>query len=390
MSTFTLSELGAASDEQLQKWFSEFTGQPLEQVARRRRTALLAALRNAAKEDTAASPARKVEKRVREKAEVVAAAPAPEVEASFATLKLVAAKHDVKGRSKALLVAALKEKGVDVAAEAAALEAQEQGEPEEDEEDEKPKPKPKKKQSAKRKKNDDDDDFAEEPEEEAEGEAEADSSFNGSEEGGQRKKSKGKGKKGKAKKKKKSKSDVPFTATQLLCATMAELRQFAAEVGAESKRKEDLLRELRDMLPEDEQWATSEDNWENTTLPGTNEYGNIDVREGVAKGLVHVSGLRLGPTARAHHIPCCAAVVGFSEYRGRYSPITDGIVIRKKDLIKLQGFLALKDVKGDRKIEREERKLMTPKVSPPWTFDQLPEDQRGNLRDFSLLPRDNW
>lgn len=45
------------------------------------------------------------------------------------------------------------------------------------------------------------------------------------------------------------------------------------------------------MLPKRDQWASSDDDWENISLPGTNSYGNIDVREGVASSLIHVRGL---------------------------------------------------------------------------------------------------
>jgi hypothetical protein len=42
---------------------------------------------------------------------------------------------------------------------------------------------------------------------------------------------------------------------------------------------------------QDDRWASSDDDWENIRLPGTNSYGNIDVREGVDSSLVHVDGL---------------------------------------------------------------------------------------------------
>ncbi len=398
--SFTLAELHEADDEQLRVWFSAFTQEIPDRVAKRRRTALIAALRNVARQD-ASSPVKTDQKRAAaptEKVEISTPVEQAQVEYSFAMLKAIAEKHDVKGRSKAALLAALKEKNVDLAASIEREEEKEEkGDGQEEEEEEE---KPRRKSGAKKKKKEESDseygegdsvvlsgksslkkmkqkrkqmEEDEEEEEDVSGESEDD-------------------RKTKKKKRpaKKSKSEVPFTATQLLCATMKELKEFAVEVGAESKRKDDLLRELRDMLPKDEQWASSEDNWDSIRLPGTNEYGNIDVREGISSKLVHVHGLRLGPTARAHHIPCAPAMVGFNSYRGHSSPILDGIVIRRKDLVKLEGFLALKDVKQERKVEREEKKQMTPKVKAPWTFEQLPEEERSHLRDFSLLPRDNW
>lgn len=47
-------------------------------------------------------------------------------------------------------------------------------------------------------------------------------------------------------------------------------------------------------------------------------------------------------------------------------------------------------MKGERKVEREEQKQLIPKVAAPWTFEQLPDEERSHLRDFSQLPRDNW
>merc|ERR1712137_741017 len=133
---------------------------------------------------------------------------------------------------------------------------------------------------------------------------------------------------------------------------MQELREYGAAVGAKSKKKADLLEELRNMLPRDERWASSDSDWESVRLPGTNAYGNIDVREGVSDSLCHMHGLRLGPTAKAGHIPYVPALVGFSSYRGGYSPEISGIVIRKKDKIKLKALVAAKHAKKGRAEER--------------------------------------
>jgi hypothetical protein len=53
----------------------------------------------------------------------------------------------------------------------------------------------------------------------------------------------------KSKKGKAVKSSVPFDSGDLLSATAAELREYGAQVGAASKKKDELLKELRDMLP---------------------------------------------------------------------------------------------------------------------------------------------
>lgn len=185
--------------------------------------------------------------------------------------------------------------------------------------------------------------------------------------------------------------DVPFTSEDLLAATAAELRAWGEQVGARSRKKEDLLRELRNMLPIDDQWASSDDDWESIKIPGCTGYGNVDIREGIPEGCVHFSEPRLGPTCRAGHIPFAAALVGFREWRRQYSPIIEGVVVREKDAVKLRGLMALKDAKAERKETNEIGRQNTPKVQPAWTFlDLPPEIASSNQKDFSLLPRDAW
>lgn len=103
---------------------------------------------------------------------------------------------------------------------------------------------------------------------------------------------------------------LPFDSIALLCASANELKDYGKAVGAKSRQKDDLLLELRDMLPDSDRWDDSSEGHADRQIPGTNSYGNIDVRHGVPDGCKHVRVQRAGPTARAHGIPSVPAMVG--------------------------------------------------------------------------------
>ena len=67
----------------------------------------------------------------------------------------------------------------------------------------------------------------------------------------------------------------------------------------------------------------------------TTSYGNVDIREGVPEGLVHIAELRLQPLARKLGVPFAEAVVGFNKFRRgyvqMYGPIKSGIVVAEFD-----------------------------------------------------------
>ena len=234
---------------------------------------------------------------------------APELEFSFAELKELASRHQIKGRSKKELLGKLQEAGIDVAAEMEQIEVR---------------------------------------------------------------------------------GPLPFDGPALVAATITELRVWAKELGVAAKKKDEIRDALKQMLPAKEQWASTDSSWENIRLPGMNGYGNIDVRDGVPAGLVHVRRMRAGPTAKSGHIPHASALVGFSKWRGQYSPVLNGIVVRKKDKVKLLGLLLARDQKKVRKEVRVEEKLNKPKAKRPWEFADLPKKLRNEHRDFSELPIDAW
>ena len=188
--------------------------------------------------------------------------------------------------------------------------------------------------------------------------------------------------------------DLPpaqYSEADLLTATMPELKAWAEEMNVDGKKKADLLEGLRSCLPAKERWASSDSDWENISLPGENEYGNIDVREGVPHGLSWIRQKRCGATAKSAHIPYAAALVGFTSYRGQYSPDIDGVLVRKKDKAKLVGHLKLRKVKKQRTADNREKKLSKPKAKPAWSFADLPSKKSRELfRDFTELPRDVW
>ncbi len=80
-------------------------------------------------------------------------------------------------------------------------------------------------------------------------------------------------------------------------------------------------------------------------LAVANDYGSIDVQDSCPKGHVHIRGKRLQPLCRRLGVKYAAALVGFREYRGQYSPILDGVVVTERSAPKVRQAIA----------EREER-----------------------------------
>jgi hypothetical protein len=64
-------------------------------------------------------------------------------------------------------------------------------------------------------------------------------------------------------------------------------------------------------------------------------YGNVDIREGIPNGLIHLEELRLQPLARKLGIPFAEAVIGFNEFRRNgfrmRAPVKSGIVVADFD-----------------------------------------------------------
>lgn len=61
-----------------------------------------------------------------------------------------------------------------------------------------------------------------------------------------------------------------------------------------------------------------------------NEYGNVDIRNGVPEGLVHVQGERIGPTAKSLGIDYAPAMYGWN-LGANMRPLIDGVVVSKRD-----------------------------------------------------------
>jgi Rad4 beta-hairpin domain 3/Domain of unknown function (DUF4263) len=64
-------------------------------------------------------------------------------------------------------------------------------------------------------------------------------------------------------------------------------------------------------------------------------YGNVDIREAIPSGLVHLTQRRLQPLARKLGVPFAEAVVGFNKFRRNgfqmYGPVKSGIVVADFD-----------------------------------------------------------
>jgi hypothetical protein len=276
-------------------WFKKFNPSVARPPARR--TALLSSLRAHCQDDDKDDVASEVEEeeKLQNDANNDAATDFP-----FAFLKALAKEHNVAGQSKAKLLRIFREKDFDLESAFVAFQAKggasaprankrsKEMEGNDDEEKEETTQKKKLKEPQKKKKGEKDDDWGEEMGKKKKRQRKDDDEEGDEDDGESEVQAKGKKQKVK---KSKAVAVLPFDAGDLLSATMGELREYSAQVGAAAKKKEELLKELRGFLPQNEQWASSDDDWENITLPGTNEYGNIDVRDGLSAGLVHVLGL---------------------------------------------------------------------------------------------------
>ncbi len=96
-----------------------------------------------------------------------------------------------------------------------------------------------------------------------------------------------------------------------------------------------------------------------TQIIPTNEYGNVDIRDGVPKGLAHIPRaiyhpLKINALCRKANCPAAPALCGFTRNRGVFHPDTDGIVV---------------PIRGRRKImaiiEEGHRRLTARKLAKP-------------------------
>lgn len=90
-----------------------------------------------------------------------------------------------------------------------------------------------------------------------------------------------------------------------------------------------------------------------------NEYGNVDVRHGLPKGYVHVSGKRLTVLCDKLGIKHCRALIGFTDTRYGWKPNLDGVVVTDISEPKLRHAIEQREEKSDQrkeKIQERERK----------------------------------
>lgn len=81
-------------------------------------------------------------------------------------------------------------------------------------------------------------------------------------------------------------------------------------------------------------------------LKKANQYGNVDIIDGVPAGYGHVSGRNLQPLCRKMGIKFAPAVVGFTgSRRYGYQPVKDGVVVSAKSAPKLEAALAERDAR---------------------------------------------
>ena len=67
-----------------------------------------------------------------------------------------------------------------------------------------------------------------------------------------------------------------------------------------------------------------------------NQYGNVEIRNGVPKGYVHMRGERLQPICRKLGIVWAPALIGFEKNRYGCKPILDGVVVSARSAEKVR------------------------------------------------------
>jgi hypothetical protein len=88
-----------------------------------------------------------------------------------------------------------------------------------------------------------------------------------------------------------------------------------------------------------------------------NDYGNIDIRNGVSDGYAHIRGKRLQPLCKKLNIEYAEAFVGFKRYgMSGYKPVIDGIVIKNEDLPHLNQAIQERNKRALTSDQKEKKK----------------------------------
>lgn len=91
-----------------------------------------------------------------------------------------------------------------------------------------------------------------------------------------------------------------------------------------------------------------------TPLP-TNQYGNIDVRNGVPAGCVHINAKRLSVTCAAIGVECAPALTGWKS--GKWGgPEISGVVVRAEDEAKVRDAMQRRAAKRLTPAQKEARR----------------------------------
>lgn len=109
----------------------------------------------------------------------------------------------------------------------------------------------------------------------------------------------------------------------------------------------------------------------------TNRYGNVDVRQTIPAGFVHVDVANLQPLCRRLGIEFAEAMVGFSKYRKSFMPVKSGVVIAAMDEQRLRDALA-------------EREARAKKVSPEQRKAARDRRQQRDIENFAAAVRDRF
>ena len=114
----------------------------------------------------------------------------------------------------------------------------------------------------------------------------------------------------------------------------------------------------------------------------TNEHGNVDIRFGLPRGLMHISrseygDLRIKSVCDATGVPCAPALVDFEEWRrGHWKPVLDGVVIRARyyadvadEIDQRQARREQRDARAEAKRLRRQDELKAYEVELPSKYE---------------------
>jgi hypothetical protein len=130
-----------------------------------------------------------------------------------------------------------------------------------------------------------------------------------------------------------------------------------------------------------EQLSAKEKSMTDDTLQIANGYGNVDVRDRLPGGYVHIKGQRLQPLCRKLRIKYAKALVEIKKYRrDRHSPVFDGVVVSSRSADKLLAEI----------VARQERSTNRRKPTPEQRVAARSRRQQLDVGKFAAMIRQRF